>query len=224
MSLPKHVVVIPDGNRRWAKNKNMPCLYGHVEGYKRVKELVSFSKKNKIQFLTIWAFSSDNWKRGEGETKDIFGLIKKGLAEIHKLLKKEETRLLHIGRKDRLPKDVLEIILKIEEDTKDYNSFTLCIAIDYGGEDEIKRAGVLLKESKDKNKTIFDFLDTAINKIPNPDLIIRTGGEKRTSGFMPLQSAYAEYYFSDALFPEFDNEKFNSALLDYAKRERRFGK
>lgn len=220
----KHLVIIPDGNRRWAKNHNVRNSYGHKEGYNRIKEIITSVKKKKIPFLTIWAFSTENWKREKREVGDIFSLIKQGLSEIHNIAKKEKTRVVHIGRRDRVSKDVLALIKTVEEETKQFHTFCLCIAIDYGGEDEVRRAEKLFLESRHKNKSIVDFLDTSLAGIPNPDIIIRTGGEKRTSGFMPLQSSYAEYFFSDTLFPDFTTKELDAVLEGYTLRERRFGK
>ena len=224
MIVPHHVVIIPDGNRRWAKQKNHPSLYGHREGYTRIKELISYAKEKEIKFLTVWAFSTENWKRKEDEVGDIFGLVKKGLSEIHSIAKKEKTKVIHIGRRDRIEKSLLKLMEQVEEETKQYKNFCLCLAIDYGGEDEIKRAEKKLQKSGNKNKSIIDFLDTTFHNVPKPDLIIRTGGEKRTSGFMPLQSCYSEYIFSDLLFPDFAIQEFEKVLDEYRKRDRRFGK
>jgi undecaprenyl diphosphate synthase len=221
---PKHVVIIPDGNRRWAKKNGLPSTAGHLKGYERAKEIIRESRKQDIEFLTLWAFSSENWKRKDEEVKDLLVIILMSLKELHKEITQEKARFLHVGRKDRLSQEIVQMISRIEEDSKDYHGFSLCVAIDYGGEDELLRATERLKESGDNKKTLRDFLDTTLLGIPNPDFIIRTSGEERTSGFMPLQSVYSEWYFDQTLFPDFDKEAFNKALHNYSKRERRFGK
>lgn len=221
--VPTHVVIIPDGNRRWAKNNNLPPLFGHEKGYERANELISFSKENGIKYLTLWAFSTENWNRSESEVKDLLRLIEKGLKELKVKVEKEDARFIHIGRKDRLGENVLDLIDGLEKSTKDKNSFTLILAIDYGGEDEVRRAEELLKEDQNKEMSLFDYLDTSRVGIPNPDFIIRTSGERRTSGFMPLQSLYSEWHFDDRHFPDFDINAFTAALTNFSLRERRFG-
>jgi undecaprenyl diphosphate synthase len=221
---PKHVAIIPDGNRRWAKQLKKPVVYGHECGYRRVQECITYAREKSISVVTVWAFSTENWKRSQDEVGDLMNIIIKGLSKIHKDAKKEKSRVVHIGRRDRLGKKLTNLIEKIEEETKDYTGFTLCLAIDYGGEDELIRAGERLLLSKQDKKSVQDFLDTTIHTLPKPDFIIRTGGEHRTSGFMPLQSAYAEWFFEEKMFPDFDTQTFQQALDVYASRARRFGK
>ena len=229
MNSLKHIAIIPDGNRRWAKENNLPALFGHERGYERTRELLIYAREAGIEYITTWAFSTVNWKRKQEEVDGIMGLLTKGLLKIHEDAKKEKTRVVHIGRRDRIHKKLLELIENIEEETKMYEGFCLCIAIDYGGEDEIERAEIRRRESKkiynneSNERSILDFLDTTIAKVPAPDLIIRTGGETRTSGFMPLQSAYAEWIFETVLFPDFSVDVFQKAIDEYRSRCRRFG-
>ncbi len=222
--IPQHIAIIPDGNRRWAKSKTLPVFLGHKEGYKRVEELVQEIKDVGIQFATVWVFSTENWKRPEEEKKELFTLIAQGLQSLHENVLKKKSRFVHIGRKDRLGTELLTIIQTLEEETKEYTSFTLCAAIDYGGEDELIRASDEYKKSDTEGKTLHSFLDTSKHGVPPLDLIIRTSGEKRTSGFMPLQSLYSEWYFSEKHFPDFGIEELHNALKDYESRERRHGK
>lgn len=222
--LPKHIAIIPDGNRRWAKENVLPSFLGHREGYKRVEELVQEAKDLGVSFVTLWAFSTENWKRDDKEKQELFSLIKEGLESLHTNVLKKQSRFVHLGRKDRLGTDLLQLITTLELETEVYTSFTLCVAIDYGGEDELIRAGEALLQSGDTTKTLADFLDTKRYDVPPPDLVIRTSGEQRTSGFMPLQSAYAEWYFSPLHFPQFAVEELHKALADFAQRERRIGK
>lgn len=229
MNSLKHIAIIPDGNRRWAKENNLPALFGHERGYERTRELLTYAREAGIEYITMWAFSTENWKRKQEEVDGIMGLLTKGLLKIHEDAKKEKTRVVHIGRRDRIHKKLLELIENIEEETKMYEGFCLCIAIDYGGEDEIERAEIRRRESKkiynneSNERSILNFLDTTIAKVPAPDLIIRTGGETRTSGFMPLQSAYAEWIFETVLFPDFSVDVFQKAIDEYRSRCRRFG-
>lgn len=223
-TLPKHLAIIPDGNRRWAREKNVPDFFGHKEGYKRVEELIQEAKDLGIPCMTVWAFSTENWRRKEDEKEELLSLIAKGLQSLHESVLEKKSRFVHLGRKDRLGEKLLSLIAELEEETKQYTTFTLCIAIDYGGEDEILRASDAYKKSEEQNRTIADFLDTSKYSVPSPDFIIRTSGEKRTSGFMPLQSVYSEWYFSKKFFPDFSKEDLRLALTDYASRERRQGK
>lgn len=220
----RHVALIPDGNRRWAKHNNVPILVGHQRGYERIREFIAFAKASSVEVVTVWAFSTENWKREASEVTDLMNLVGRALSQIHEDAKKEKARVVHIGRRDRMDAKLIALLEKVEEETKMYTGFCLCLAIDYGGEDEIERAGVLLKDSLDKDKTMQDFLDTTRASIPPLDLVIRTGGEKRTSGFMPLQSTYAEWIFEEKLLPDFDTEACKGAFSEFASRVRRFGK
>lgn len=222
--LPQHIAIIPDGNRRWAKTKMLPVFLGHKEGYKRIEELIDEVKDTGIKYLTVWAFSTENWKRDTEEKSQLFNLMALGLDTLRDNILVKKSRFVHLGRKDRLGKEILDRINALEEATKNYNDFTLCLAIDYGGEDELLRAGDEYKKSETESVTLYDFLDTAKHGVPQLDLIIRTSGEKRTSGFMPLQSAYSEWYFSEKHFPDFGIKELREALKDYESRERRLGK
>lgn len=222
--LPKHLAIIPDGNRRWAREKNLPDFFGHKEGYKRSEEIIQEAKDLGIEYVSIWAFSTENWKRKEDEKSELFSLIARGLTYLHDTVLQRKSRFVHLGRKDRLGTELLQLISTLEEETREYTAFTLCVAIDYGGEDEILRASEAYKKSEDTTKALVHFLDTSRYGIPSPDFIIRTSGEKRTSGFMPLQSVYSEWYFNEKHFPNFGKEDLHLALADYASRERRQGR
>lgn len=225
-NIPVHVAILPDGNRRWAKERNLPTFEGHRRGYDVVNELVHTGHKLGVSIMTIWAFSTENWKRAQDEVSYLMRLfemmIEKNLHEAHK----EETRIIHLGRKDRLAGSLLKKIVKAEEETSRYSKHYLCVGIDYGGEDEIVRA---IKKSAQipgdwTAEKLFKSLDTAALPQPHVDLVIRTSGEQRTSGFMPLQTAYAEYHFSKVLFPDFNSDEFTKVIEDYSLRNRRFGK
>lgn len=202
---------------------NLKTLFGHEQGYERVSEFITSARKTGIQFVTVWVFSTENWKRKQDEVDDLMNLVTRGLSKIHTDAKKEKIRVVHIGRRDRVSKKLLTLMEEVEEETKGYDNFTLCLAIDYGGEDELERAGKLLKESPDTDKAIGDFLDMKRVSMPHIDLVIRTGGERRTSGFLPIQSSYAEWIFEDSLLPDFDEVLFLKALKEYDSRTRRFG-
>lgn len=221
--LPKHIAIIPDGNRRWAKERNLPSLFGHKKGYERVKELVEFSREHGISLVTFWAFSTENWKRSNEEVEGILHILQEGLETLYKELHKEKTRFVHIGRKDRLGEKLLSLIETMEQETKEYTSFCLVLAIDYGGEDQMLRASELWAREGDTKKTLIDFLDTTLQDVPHPEIVIRTSGEVRTSGFMPIESAYAEWFFEKAYFPDFDVDALKRVLDEYKNRSRRFG-
>jgi len=226
VTIPVHIALIPDGNRRWARSHNLPTFEGHRRGFDRANELVRFAFTQGVSTVSVWAFSTENWKRTKEEVGYLMKLyevmIDSNLAEAHK----EKTRIIHLGRKDRLSDILKKKIEKAEKETALYSSHYLCIGIDYGGEDEILRAikkASLTNDEWTKEK-LFASLDTAILPQQSVDLVIRTSGEWRTSGFMPLQAAYAEYYFSKLLFPDFDSGALQVAINEYSSRKRRFGK
>ena len=224
-SIPVHVAIIPDGNRRWAKEHNLPAFEGHRRGYDTANELIHTGHTLGVLIMTLWAFSTENWKRTKDEVEylmSIFEMLEKNLKEAHK----EKTRIIHLGRKDRLSDSLLKKIIKAEKETFTYTKHYLCVGIDYGGEDEIIRAIKKASQiSGDWTKEkLFNSLDTAALPQQQVDLVIRTSGEQRTSGFMPLQTAYSEYYFSKLLFPDFNSAEFTKVIEDYSLRNRRFGK
>lgn len=222
--MPKHIVIIPDGNRRWAKTNLLPSLAGHYKGSERIKEILNYIKDvTEIEVFTLWGFSTENWDRSTDEVEYLMKLILDLTSQLTDQLIKAEVRFRHLGRKDRLSKDILEVFADLEEQTKHFNR-TFCLAIDYGGRDEIIRA---IQEAQVQNVEItlnnFDsLLDTT--GLPDPDLIIRTSGEQRLSGILPWQSVYSELYFTEKHFPDFSIEELQKALKDYEGRQRRFGK
>ena len=220
--IPNHVAIIADGNRRWAKERSLPTFEGHRRGFENIKALSSKAKLIGVKVITFWVFSTENWKRTQDEVGYLMELAARVIdSQIEEAIK-EETRIVHIGRKDRLPENLRKKIQKAEDETKQFSKYYFVMALDYGGHDEIMRAVQNMNDiSKEK---IDDYLDTCVLPYPNPDLIIRTSGETRLSGFMAWQSAYSEYYFSQLLFPDFGPEALESAVLDYGDRKRRFGK
>ena len=224
--IPLHISIIPDGNRRWAKEKGLIGSLGHYKAgaYDNLEKLFAEAKKIGVKYVSIWGFSTENWKRDKKEIDAIFDLILKGVEKFRIDSVKNKIRFLHMGRKDRLPGRLRNELKELEEETKNYNDFTVVLCLDYGGRDEIIRAvnKIIRKGVKDVDeKTFASFLDS--KNIPDPDLIIRTSGEFRTSGLMPYQSGYAELYFTDVYFPDFDEKELRKAIEEYARRQRRFG-
>lgn len=224
--VPRHVAVIMDGNGRWAKARGLPRLAGHRAGTENLRPILEACVDFGIDILTIWAFSTENWRRPEAEVKGLLRIlermIKRELQELHK----NGVRLCHIGRLDRLPKRLQAQVLDAVELTKDNKRIILNVAFDYGGRAEIVqavqqilRAGIPAEEVNED--LLSQYMYTAGQ--PDPDLIIRTGGELRTSGFMLWQSAYTEYYIPPTFWPDFGREELYQALVAYGQRERRFG-
>jgi undecaprenyl diphosphate synthase len=222
----KHLAIIPDGNRRWARKKGFREIIGHKKSatYSNLKSILNESRNLGIKYITFWAFSTENWKRSKFEITELFNLMKSLFLKIEDDLMKENIRFRHLGRKDRIDKGLRDVIERIEDKTKNNHKFNLQIAIDYGGIDEVERAfrkAVKNNNDIDSFENIKNFLDT--KDIPSPDLIIRTSGEKRMSGFMPLETVYSELYFTEKYFPDFKPRDLRHAVLDYHKRKRRFG-
>ncbi|MDZ7796221.1 MAG: isoprenyl transferase [Candidatus Marinimicrobia bacterium] len=228
---PQHVAVIMDGNGRWAKKRGLPRMMGHNEGVKTVREIVTASAEAGIKYLTIYAFSKQNWNRPEDEVSSIMSLLlkttKKEISELHR----NNVRLKIIGDKNDLPAEARSVLDEGEELTKENSLLTLVVAISYGSRDEILRAVRDLTEEaargdlkpEDIDKALFESrLDTC--DIPDPDLIIRTSGEYRISNYLLWQSAYAEYYFAEEFWPDFHRQEYYRAIKTYMQRERRFGK
>ncbi len=226
--LPDHVALILDGNRRWARVRGLKPWEGHRAGYQAVLKLAKASRDLGIHTFTIWAFSTENWNRPKKEIDEVMKLLDDGLREIGREIHKEKVRLIHLGRKDRFPSRVTKTIAKLEESTSMYQNNVLNLALDYGGRDEILRTVKKIIDqgiSVDKiDENLFaSFLDTGNQPHPYPDLFIRTSGEQRTSGLLPWQMTYSEYYFEQSHLPDFTPAKFKQAILDYSHRRRRFG-
>lgn len=217
-----HVALIADGNRRWAREKNLPSFEGHRKGFENIKKLLKKGRDLGIPVMTFWVFSTENWKRQQEEVGYLMKLAEEVIEVQLREAIEEETRIVHIGRKDRLPEGLKAKIAKAEEETKKFTKYYFVIALDYGGHDEILRAVSKMKDAKIEN--LDAYLDTSILPYPNPDLIIRTGGEERLSGFMTWQSAYSEYFFSPLKFPDFLPEELEKAVEEFKSRQRRFGK
>lgn len=223
--MPACIGVIMDGNRRWAKENNLPTLEGHRRGYGKFKELAEWAKEAKIGTLIIYALSTENWNRSKEEISYLLDLFRTVLKEELEKLNEDSVRIIFAGDLSRFPKDLEEMMRKAEDETKNNTTHTLVIAASYGGRAEIVRAtNTLLKTGRVSvtEEEFSKYLWTA--DAPDPDLIIRTGGEKRLSNFLPYQSVYSELYFSQTYWPDFSKQEFFEILEDYQKRSRRMGK
>ncbi len=224
--VPNHIAMILDGNRRWARARGLKPWEGHYAGHDAIQKLARASRDLGVHTFTVWAFSTENWERPKEEVAQLMNIFRQALVKAKKDALDEKVRMIHIGRKDRLPKDIVQQIVEIEELTKDFHQNTFNFAVDYGGHDEIIRATNKILESGLKKidaKQFESYLDTASQTYPYVDLFIRTSGEQRTSGLFPWQMDYAEYYFEQEHLPDFSPEKLKEAVLDYSRRRRRFG-
>lgn len=230
VKIPRHVAIIMDGNGRWAQSRGMPRAMGHRKGVEAVREAVRVAGDTGLRYLTLFAFSSENWTRPETEVNELMGLLKafirRDLAELHS----ENVRIRMIGARDNLRGDVLPLLIEAEETTKSNTGLTLVIAFNYGARDEIARAARKLAEQVAAGSLRPDQIDAVAldgqldtHGIPDPDLVIRTSGEERLSNFLLWQAAYAELLFVPEYWPDFSREVFYRALAVYAGRERRYG-
>lgn len=224
--VPKHVVIIPDGNRRWAKKHGLAPLEGHKKGLETALKVVKGSRNLGVRVLTLWGFSTENWERKPPEVRYLMRIYTVFFRKYFKELLREGVRFNWLGRRDRVPAMLKRVLEMIERATAKNSKYILNICIDYGGHDELLRAikKIVAKKvspAKVDERLVSANLDTA--GLPNPDLLIRTSGELRTSGMMPWQTAYTELYFSRVHFPDFSLAEFKRALADFARRQRRFG-
>lgn len=229
-SIPQHIAIIMDGNRRWARAHKLPIVAGHQKVANDVLEpLVEYAAKLGIQYMTFWAFSTENWQRDKKEVAGIMNIFRTALIAFGKKMHKKGIRIKVIGDMAKFSPDIQRSVNELVELTKKNTVITVVFAINYGGRDEIIRAIEKLCErskikdqrSKITEEEFSEFLDT--KGIPDPDLIIRTGGEERLSGFLLWQSQYSELYFPSFYMPDFTPEKLDEAVEEYARRQRRFG-
>jgi len=229
--LPRHVAIIMDGNGRWAEKRHKPRLYGHKAGAESVRDIVEAARELGIEVLTLYAFSSENWNRPVQEVSGLMTILKKFLVSELSRMQKNGIRLSCIGEIEKLPRGVRETLLDSIATTSSNTEMVLNLALSYGARDEITRAVRLLAEEctagrlKSSDITIEQvnsYLYTA--DIPDPDLLIRTGGEARLSNFLLWQLSYAEIYFTDVMWPDFRRDIFLKAIADFQKRERRYGR
>jgi undecaprenyl diphosphate synthase len=227
--IPECVGLIIDGNRRWAREQGLPAFEGHRKGYEKLKDAVKWAKETGVKHMVVYAFSSQNWSRAEEEISYLMKLIRRLLVEDAEEFKKEEVRLRVIGDKIRPAKDIMGAAQKLEEETKHFTACTLTLAFSYGGREEITHAvnHIIADQDEFSGRTV---TEEDISKrlwtanMPDPDIIIRTSGEKRLSNFLPWQSVYSELFFVEKHWPAFTKEDFLSILDAFASRERRYGK
>lgn len=245
-TIPRHLAIIPDGNRRWATARNQSVTEGHRKGFEVAKQLSRFCRKIGIHTATFWAFSTENWRRSEIEIASLLGLFEEWLVDLLPEAIDEQVRIVHVGRLEGVPEDSRQAaeaagfpkglpetlqaaLINIQERTRSFDQNVVNLAINYGGADEVKRAverlldHVRLTGQDPSQLDVFDFLDTANQPFPHPDIVWRTSGEMRVSGFLPLQSTYAEIIFNNKFFPDLTDQDVLDAVLEYSVRVRRFG-
>lgn len=230
-AVPAHVAIIMDGNGRWAKKRGMPRTFGHKQGCKVVEQTVEDAARLGIRYLTVYAFSTENWKRSEEEVGALMQLFRYYMVRLLQVAVKNNVRVWMIGDRRRFPADIIAGIDRLEQETKDATGMTFVIAVNYGGRDEIRRAAIRYgedimagKAEAGESLTEQDFsayLDTA--GMPDPDLLIRTSGELRLSNFLLWQCAYSEIVITDVLWPDFNKEELLKAIDIYNHRNRRYG-
>lgn len=227
----EHIAVIMDGNGRWAQKRGMPRTVGHKKGAETVKEITRAAGELGIKYLTLYAFSTENWQRSEDEVNALMDLLREYLKSDIKELQENGVKIIFIGERDMLATDIVEQMKKVEEETINNNKMVLCIALSYGSRQEIvnaaRRIAVLFKRGdiEPEDIDIKMFSDMLYTKdIPDPDILIRTSGEHRISNYLLWQLAYAEMFFTDTLWPDFSRKELEQIIQDYQTRERRYGK
>jgi undecaprenyl diphosphate synthase len=230
-NLPKHLAIIMDGNGRWAKQKGLLRAFGHENGTKSVKETIKICAKLGIEYLTLYAFSTENWNRPKLEVQALMKILINSLRKELGTLQENNIRLNAIGNLDRLPKSAQKELMDVIEKTKNNTRLTLTLALSYGSREELVNAVRIISDKVKNNIISIDTIDDSIinehlytQNLPDVDLLIRTSGEHRISNFLLWQIAYAELYFTDVLWPDFKEQDLYEAIISYQKRERRFGK
>ena len=225
-----HIAFIMDGNGRWAKKRGLPRSAGHSMGAKNLENVVRYLKDTSVRYLTVYAFSTENWKRPKDEVDDLMALLEKYLRNYDELLGGEDVRLKIIGRKEGLSDTLIDLINEVEEKSKNRKQLTVSIALNYGGRQEICDAAKKIAEDVKSGKIDVSDIDENLfndyvytKNIPDPDLIIRPSGEERLSNFLLWQCAYSEFWFSNVCWPDFTPDKLEGAVADFQKRNRRFG-
>ena len=224
--IPVHVVIIMDGNGRWAKKRNLLRTNGHNEGLKRAKEIAKAARDIGVKFVTLYVFSTENWKRTEQEVGFLMNLIHAHLKNEFKFYQENGIRVRLLGDRSGLPESIQKDIDSVEHETNDFDTLTLNLAINYGGRNEIVRSVKKIIESKIKSEDISEKLisdNFDIKELPDVDLLIRTGGEKRLSNFLLWHAAYAEFLFTDTLWPDYKENEFYENIREFQSRSRRFG-
>lgn len=224
---PKHIFIISDGNGRWAKQKNMFVTAGHKKGFEVAEKIMrELSQIKEIEIVTMWGFSAENWKRGKNEIEGLMYIFVEVLKKVLKEFHQTNRRFVHIGRKDRLPKKLLDLLEKAEKETEKNSGQIMCLALDFSGEDQLIR---MLEKARElpksvvMTKEIASLLKDGNGLIPSADLLIRTANEKRTSDVGWLNGVSTELFFIEKLFPDISTADIIDAIVDFSKRERRFG-
>lgn len=227
--MPTHIAFIMDGNGRWAKKRGMPRTFGHTEGARNFRRIMRYCKDIGVKCISFYAFSTENWKRPENEVNALMNIFRTYLDDVRNYIK-EEVKMVFLGDKSKLPQDIQQKMNSLEEDSKDFDKMTVLLAINYGGRDEITHATRLIAEKVRKGELNPDEIteDTISSNLytagyPDVDLLIRPSGEMRISNFLIWQSAYAEFYFADILWPDFSTKELDRAIIEFAHRNRRFG-
>lgn len=221
-SAPLHIAIIPDGNRRWARSRAWHPWQGHEKAVENFHTLYDWCRLDpRVSVLTVWCFSTENWKRDPQEVAKLMTLLEDYIRKERPTFPEKKTRLVHSGRKDRIPASLAALITDVEAETAQYADFTLHLAVDYGGKDELVRGLQKAKKNISSEQEVRALLDHP--DLPDIDLIIRTSGEQRTSNFFLWQSTYAEWVFLDKYFPDFTTQDLKGAVDDFAQRSRRFG-
>ena len=231
-TIPNHIGIIMDGNRRWAKKRLLPTNMGHKEGADRLEDIAKYCSKIGVKYLTVFAFSTENWKRSEEEVTYLMKLLKDSIEDFDKRFAEDDVCIRHIGDINGLSPELQEGIRHIEERTKNKTGLVVNVCLNYGGRLEIENAiKRIAQEYKDGKISSLDNIDEQLiasymymHLSPDPDLIIRTGGELRTSGFLTWESVYSEMYFVDTLWPDFREADLDKAIEEFNNRSRRFGK
>jgi undecaprenyl diphosphate synthase len=215
-----------DGNGRWARERNKPRTEGHLEGVKAAKRIVKAASEAGLEFLSLYTFSTENWARAEEEVSYLMFLIRAYLKKEYDFYRQNRIRIVHSGDIERLPADIREELVSVTADTAGFDGLTVNLSINYGGRDEIIRAVKRMRERETGGELTEESFRAYLDhpEIPDPDLLIRSGGEQRVSNYLLWESAYAELYFSPKLWPDWDRQDLLDALSDYGRRARRFGR
>ena len=230
LKLPQHIAIIMDGNGRWAQARNLPRTQGHAEGIKRVEEIIDACCDLGIPVLTVYAFSTENWTRPQNEISMLMKMLMVVLQSKVRKLSDKNIRVRFIGKRQGIPEEVLKSILKAEETTQSNSGLTVNVAFNYGGRSEILDAfDTLIRAVEEKKMKREDITEEKFGEylytkgLPDPDLLIRTSGEQRISNFLLWQLSYAEFYFTETFWPDFNQQEFEKALMEFEKRNRRYG-
>ncbi len=228
--LPRHIAIVMDGNGRWAKRRGLPRTAGHAVGAETFRTVATYAKEIGLEYLTVYAFSTENWKRPEDEVGAIMSLLKKYLLEAIEGMERDRVKMDFFGDLEQLPAELRDLCLRTRELSKQYEGVQVNLCVNYGGRDELVRAARAFAADCAEGREVPDHLDEAklsqylySRDIPDPDLVIRPSGELRVSNFLLWQAAYAEYYFCDTLWPDFGKEDLLRAIAAYQSRSRRFG-